>query len=147
MENITIRRISMGKIGPTPWMYPTAAGSALLLGLTYGEKPPARRRGMPLFRNVTIEDIDVVSAGMAGRIEGLPEDCLEGLTLRNVEVKGGNRALALSERRPVVAGGIQRAPVGLVHRRMQQQQQPPDDKGPGSETIRSQNRIEYRKNP
>mmetsp|Transcript_14668 Transcript_14668/g.40778 ORF Transcript_14668/g.40778 Transcript_14668/m.40778 type:complete len:141 (-) Transcript_14668:2435-2857(-) len=89
MENITIRRISMGKIGPTPWMYPTAAGSALLLGLTYGEKPPARRRGMPLFRNVTIEDIDVVSAGMAGRIEGLPEDCLEDLTLRNVEVRGG----------------------------------------------------------
>ena len=90
MENITIRRIEMGKIGPTPWMYPKAAGSAFLLGLSYGGKPPARGRpGKPRFRNVTFEDISVVSAGVAGRIEGLPEDCLEGLTLRNIDVIGG----------------------------------------------------------
>ena len=90
MENITIRRIEMGKFGPTPWMYPTAAGSAILLGLSYGDAPPSGgRSGKPLFRNVTFEDITVVSAGVAGQILGVPEDCLEGLTLRNISVIGG----------------------------------------------------------
>eukprot|EP00536_Pseudo-nitzschia_multiseries_P019478 jgi/Psemu1/317009/fgenesh1_kg.5077_\ len=44
---------------------------------------------MPLFKNVTLSDIDVASAGVAGQIVGLPEDCLEGLTLRNLSVRGG----------------------------------------------------------
>ena len=89
MENITIRRIEMGRIGPTPWMAPKAPGSAFLLGLGYGEKrPPRHRSGKPLFRNVTLEDISVVSAGLAGQFEGYPEDCMQGLVLRNISVGG-----------------------------------------------------------
>lgn len=91
MENITIRRIVMGKIGPTPWMYPNASGSVLLLGLTYqGGSPPSKgRSGKPIFKNVTFEDITVMSAGVAGQIQGVPEDCLQGLTLRNISVLDG----------------------------------------------------------
>ena len=92
MENITIRRIVMGKLGPTPWMYPKAAGSAFLIGLSYGEPPvPGNKRaGKPLFRNVTLQDISVVSAGVAGQILGYPEDCLQGLSLKNITVLGGS---------------------------------------------------------
>jgi len=91
MENITIRRIEMGKIGATPWMYPKAAGSAFLIGLSYSAKktPPTKRSGKPLFRNVTLEDISVASAGVAGQILGFPEDCLEGLSLRNITILDG----------------------------------------------------------
>jgi len=94
MENITIRRIAMGKLGSTPWMYPTAAGSAFLIQLSYGEHPVPdnRRSGKPLFRNVTLEDISVASAGVAGLITGFPEDCLEGLSLRNITISGGTAA-------------------------------------------------------
>jgi hypothetical protein len=124
MENITIRRIEMGKIGPTPWMYPKAPGSAFLIGLSYGEntKPPHNKRsGKPLFRNVTLEDISVVSAGVAGQIRGFPEDCLEGLSLRNITVLGGAArwncdnidldSLAVSNVRPPVScrGGCARS--------------------------------------
>ena len=92
MENITIRRINIGKIGGTPWMYPTSSGSVFLIGLTYGDikNQSQHRSGSPLFRNVTFEDISVVSAGVAGHIQGLPEICLQGLTLRNISIHGGN---------------------------------------------------------
>jgi polygalacturonase len=89
MENITIRRIVMGKIGPTPWMYPTIPGYAFQVGLTYSDTHREQRSGSPLFRNVTFEDIVVTSAGVAGSFHGLPEDCLQGLILRNVSVLGG----------------------------------------------------------
>jgi hypothetical protein len=89
MENITIRRIVMGKIGPTPWMYPTIPGYAFQVGLTYSDAHPKQRAGSPLFRNVTFEDIVVTSAGVAGNLHGLTEDCLQGLTLRNVSILGG----------------------------------------------------------
>jgi polygalacturonase len=90
MENITIRRIVMGKIGPTPWMYPTVPGYAFQVGLSYNsDANPSQRSGSPLFRNVTFEDILVTSAGVAGNFYGLPEDCLQGLTLRNVSILGG----------------------------------------------------------
>ncbi len=92
MENITIRRIAVGKLGATPWMYPTAAGSAFLIQLSYGEHPlpDNRRSGKPLFRNVTLEDISVASAGVAGLITGFHEDCLEGLSLKNITISGGS---------------------------------------------------------
>ncbi len=92
MENITIRRIQMGHLGATPWMFPTAPGSAVLIYLTYGEHPApdSKRSGKPIFRNVTLEDISVASAGVAGHIQGFPEVCLEGLTLKNYTVSKGN---------------------------------------------------------
>jgi hypothetical protein len=91
MENITIRRIEMGRIGPTPWMYPRAAGSAVVIGLDYGDHttPPEGRSGKPLFKNVTFQDIAAISAGVAGQIRGFPEDCLEGLSMKNVSIEGG----------------------------------------------------------
>jgi hypothetical protein len=91
MENITIRRIVMGKIGPTPWMYPDEPGSVLLLHLSYqGSSPPSKGwSGKPIFKNVTFEDITVMSAGVAGEIQGVPEDCLQGLTLTNISVLDG----------------------------------------------------------
>ncbi|KAG7354121.1 endopolygalacturonase [Nitzschia inconspicua] len=90
MENITIRRIVIGKIGPTPWMYPEVPGYGFQIGLSYNsDANPSERSGSPLFRNVTFEDIVVTSAGVAGNFHGLPEDCLQGLTLRNVSVLGG----------------------------------------------------------
>ncbi|OEU22184.1 pectin lyase-like protein [Fragilariopsis cylindrus CCMP1102] len=90
MENITIRCIVMGKIGPTPWMYPNQPGSVLLLGLSYGNGPPSKgRSGKPILKNVTFEDITAMSAGVAGKIQGVPEDCLQGLTLRNISVLDG----------------------------------------------------------
>jgi polygalacturonase len=94
MENITIRRITIGKIGPTPWMYPDRTGIALIVGLTYQsdnpDHPPEHRSGSPLLRNVTFEDITIASAGQAGEFHGLPEDCMEGLTLRNITVLDQN---------------------------------------------------------
>ena len=90
MENITIRRIEMGHLGATPWMFPKAPGSAVMVSLAYGEAPDPNRSGKPIFRNVTFEDISVASAGVAGQIVGFPENCLEGLTLKNITVSGGN---------------------------------------------------------
>ena len=73
-------------------MYPDVPGSAIIVELTYhnddGRYDPDSRSGAPIFRNVTFEDITAVSAGIAGHIHGLPEDCLQGLTLRNVHVGG-----------------------------------------------------------
>lgn len=89
MENVTIRNIEMGKIGPTKWMYPQAVGSALILGLSYGESPALHPSGKPLLKNLTLENITVASAGIAGQLMGFPEDCLQGLTLRNMSVRGG----------------------------------------------------------
>mmetsp|Transcript_20854 Transcript_20854/g.42941 ORF Transcript_20854/g.42941 Transcript_20854/m.42941 type:complete len:143 (+) Transcript_20854:343-771(+) len=79
----------MGKLGPNPWMYPDRPGSAFIIELSYGHPPPKRRSGAPLFFNVTFENISVESAGEAGKIVGFPEDCLQGLSLRNITIKGG----------------------------------------------------------
>eukprot|EP00947_MAST-08B_sp_MAST-8B-sp1_P002835 g2835.t1 len=87
IENVTVRRIRVGHVGPTPWMYPdpSKAYSAWQLALSYGGKPPAHRSGVPRVRNVTFEDIHVSSSGGPGAINGLPgAGCMEGLTFRNV---------------------------------------------------------------
>ena len=79
----------MGQIGPTPWMYPKFQGAAFDIYLGYGEKqPPPHPSGKPLFRNVTLEDISVASAGVA-EIRGFPENCLQGLILRNISIRAG----------------------------------------------------------
>ena len=79
----------MGELGPNPWMYPDQPGSAFIIELSYGHPPPKRRSGSPLFRNVTFENISVELAGKAGHKVGFPEDCLQGLSLRNITIKGG----------------------------------------------------------
>ena len=91
MENIMIRRINMGQIGPTPYMYPDRPGTVFVIVLSYSNHTaPRNRSGKPLFRNVTIQDISAASAGVAGEIMGFPEDCLEGLALENIHIHGGN---------------------------------------------------------
>jgi hypothetical protein len=76
-------------------MYPSTSGSAIIIGLGYqsddSNNKPDRDCGKPLFRNVTFEDIIVESAGIAGQIIGFPENCIEGLTLRNITLLGGER--------------------------------------------------------
>jgi hypothetical protein len=81
--NITVRRIKIGSVGSTPWMYPRNSGGAFALGLTYSGTPPSRH-GTPYVQNVTFEDIHVVSAGTPGSIVGLPESCFEQLAFKNV---------------------------------------------------------------
>lgn len=86
IANVTVRRVQIGTVGPTPWMYPAGHdgdGGAFALGLTYSGKPLARR-GTPLVTNITFEDIHVVSAGSPGEVLGLAESCFDQLTFRNV---------------------------------------------------------------
>lgn len=87
IENVTVRRVQIGCVNATPWMYPWHPGSeyhAFDLGLTYGGKSPAEQSGIPHARNITFEDIRVVSADRPGIIAGLDESCFEHLTFRNV---------------------------------------------------------------
>ena len=87
IENVTVRRVRIGGVGPTPWMYPaspTATFGAFQLGLTYTGGAPLHRSGAPRVRNITFEDIHVVAAGEPGAITGLPESCFQQLTFRNV---------------------------------------------------------------
>mmetsp|Transcript_22330 Transcript_22330/g.24892 ORF Transcript_22330/g.24892 Transcript_22330/m.24892 type:complete len:89 (+) Transcript_22330:97-363(+) len=86
-----LRRIVIGKIGPTPWMYPTQTSRFVFtIGLKYhgsSEKQRQKRAGKPLFQNVTFEDITVLSSSSAadrvvGQFRGLADDCLQGLTLK-----------------------------------------------------------------
>ena len=84
--NVTVRRVRIGTVGPTPWMYPVGHGGdygAFALGLTYSGKPLVRK-GTPHVRNITFEDIHVTSAGTPGAVTGLPESCFQGLTFKNV---------------------------------------------------------------
>ena len=103
MENITIRRIEMGRIGPTPYMFPKVPGKVFEIHLAYGESPSNHPAGKPIFRNVTFEDITVVSAGVPGTIEGFSNDCLEHLTLKNITIgsneenNGRGRGIAVAK--------------------------------------------------
>ena len=90
MENITIRRIEMGRIGPTPYMFPKVPGKVFEIHLAYGESPSNHPAGKPIFRNVTFEDITVVSAGVPGTIEGFSNDC-------NEEDNGRGRRIAVAK--------------------------------------------------
>ena len=87
IENVTVRRVRIGTVAATPWMYPASrakgAFGAFQLGLTYSGKPP-KRSGTPYVRNVTFEDVHVVSSGFPGRVTGLPESCFDSLTFQNV---------------------------------------------------------------
>ena len=97
IENITVRRIAIGVVGSTPWMYPTGRGGVWQLGLTYGGKEPSPWSGLfPRVRNVTFEDVTVDAADYAGQIHGLNDSCFEHLTFRNVSIRGGSAASGLS---------------------------------------------------
>ena len=87
IENVTVRRINVGAVKPTPWMYPASHErnpvGAFELGLTYSGIPP-HRSGTPYVRNVTFEDIFILSSQAPGSIVGLQESCFRGLSFRNV---------------------------------------------------------------
>ena len=88
IENVTVRRINVGAVKPTPWMYPASRArkplGAFALGLTYAGKAPVHRSGVPRARNITFEDIYIKSAQAPGSIVGLPESCFQGLRFVNV---------------------------------------------------------------
>jgi polygalacturonase len=89
IENVTVRRVRVGTVAATPWMFPASSAKgpgafgAFQLGLTYSGKPRTHS-GTPRVRNVTFEDVHVVSSGFPGRVAGLPESCFDALTFRNV---------------------------------------------------------------
>ncbi len=88
IENVTVRRINVGPVKPTSWMYPASRAHAPLgafqLGLTYSGKPPSIRSGTPYVRNITFEDIFIKSSQSPGSVSGLPESCFQGLRFINV---------------------------------------------------------------
>lgn len=86
IENVMVRRITVGDVGATPWMYPKGTFGTFQLGLTYGDQPPPHGSpsGYPVARNITFEDITVASSDTPGSITGLHDSCFEHLTLRNI---------------------------------------------------------------
>ena len=88
IQNVTFRRIQIGKVGDTPWMYPDNKASAFMVDFFDNNKthPTTWVRGL------TFEHISVVSAKHIGHVSG-PGSCIEGLTVRNVTV-GGSGAWA-----------------------------------------------------
>lgn len=84
LQNITFRRLEIGKIGNTPWMYPkTAPGQAFYINVEGG-----RGASPPTMNGLTFEDISVVSVKSVGHING-PASCMRNLTFRNVTVGEG----------------------------------------------------------
>jgi len=82
IEDVTFRRIRIGKVGDTPWMYPNARWSAFMIDFTDKKSPPDMWA-----QGVTFEDISVVSEKAPSHISG-PVSCMKGLTLRNVSLGG-----------------------------------------------------------
>lgn len=93
ITNVTVRRIDVGAVAATPWMYPKGAEGVFALSLTYSGKVPDPPYGEPFVNNVTFEDIRIVSSEKPGHIVGLPNACMEAITIRNVTMgaitKGG----------------------------------------------------------
>ena len=81
IRNVTFRRIRMGPVGNTPWMYPNDRASAFMIDF-FDRNATAPQTWVD---GVTFEDISVVSAKTLGHFNG-PGSCLEGLTVRNVTV-------------------------------------------------------------
>lgn len=87
LRNITFRRLKLGKIGDTPWMYPTGApGDAFHLDLRAPPPAPGKPAPKPpTMDGLTFEDISVVSVKSVGHISG-PVSHITGLTFKNVTV-------------------------------------------------------------
>ena len=83
IENVTFRRIKIGMVGDTPWMYPNDKGSAFMIDFFDKSKTAPQT----WVRGITFEDISVVSAKNLGHFSG-PGSCMEGLTISNVKVSG-----------------------------------------------------------
>jgi alpha-L-fucosidase len=91
IEDVAFRRISIGPVGDTEWMYPNARWSALMID--FDDTRPTNATPPHLWaRGVVFEDITVVSEKAPSHISG-PDTCLEGLTLRNVTLGGSKRWL------------------------------------------------------
>ena len=95
IEDVAFRRISIGQVGNTPWMYPDAKWSALMIDFddTHDSRRPANSTPPQLWaRGVNFEDISVVSEKAPSHISG-PDTCLQKLTLRNVTLGGSKHWL------------------------------------------------------
>ena len=84
IENVTFRRIQIGPVGDTPWMYPDdRAGAFMIDFFDHNRSDP-----VTWVRNIAFEDINVVSAKILGHISG-PGSCIDGLIVRNLTVGKG----------------------------------------------------------
>jgi len=84
LRNITFRKLKIGKIGNTPWMYPTTApGQAFYINILPGRDNATAKP--PTLDGLTFEDISIVSVKSVGHIRG-PSSCLKNVTFRNVTV-------------------------------------------------------------
>ena len=83
IQNVTFRRIRIGRVGDTPWMYPQDKASAFMIDFFDRNKTAPQT----WVRGLTFEDISVVSAKSLGHFSG-PASCIEGLVVRNVSVGG-----------------------------------------------------------
>lgn len=80
-----VRRLQIGKIGDTPWMYPAGApGDAFHIDIN-NRSSKAHGVPSPTITGLTFEDINVVSVKAVGHISG-PVGCIHNLTFRNVSV-------------------------------------------------------------
>ena len=66
IENVTFRRIRIGMVGDTPWMYPAARWSAMMIDFN-DDRPAGAPPGL-WARGVVFEDISVVSEKVPSQI-------------------------------------------------------------------------------
>lgn len=85
ISNITLRRLRIGKVGDTPWMYPEDRGQAFMIDFFDKNRTDPKT----WVRGLTFEDISVVWAKNLGHFSG-PGSCIEGLTVRNVTAGGSS---------------------------------------------------------
>jgi polygalacturonase len=87
LRNITFRRLRLGRIGDTPWMYPTnAPGDAFHIDIVE-HSPPVAGHSPPTIEGLTFEDISVVAVKSVGHISGPAGSLIKSLTLRNITVE------------------------------------------------------------
>eukprot|EP00041_Stephanoeca_diplocostata_P006040 m.73861 g.73861 ORF g.73861 m.73861 type:complete len:446 (+) comp16134_c0_seq1:259-1596(+) len=79
LENITVRRLRLGRIQPNDWQQPKPE-PAIDIRLTYGENITAT----PILRNVVIEDVYCDYAAVAGSILGLASSPIQYLKMSNI---------------------------------------------------------------
>lgn len=81
VANITFRNFTLAHVG-----------SAFAVTMFYqGNPPPGNASSTPRFANITIDGLAVVPGtgmGVGSLIEGLPESVIQGVTLRNVDLRG-----------------------------------------------------------